>query len=195
MIARERDGHEHSALLVEAHETIEGVDRLRAHRRTGPDLGLPYEAVGIRVAQTVHHRYHGRGNLEHVRVAPVDDVHWERMGREKQHNIATFVLWESLESSFDILGDGLVQIEGYKWVQGGRGAVHARLDKARMCTSTINDAPADAGKQPGFALSVNVIKTAARRATAVLRVLRKRYRALHMILLHPSRGLIRQRGS
>ena len=71
--------------------------------------------------------------------------------------------------------------------------MHAHLDKARMCTPAINDAPTDTRKQPGFALSVNVIKTAARRATAVLGVLRKRYRALHAILLHPSRGLVRQR--
>ena len=86
-----------------------------------------------------------------------------------------------------------VETEECKWVQEGGETVDAHLDKARMCTPAINDAPADTRKQPGFALSVNVIKTAARRATAVLRVLRKRNRALHAILLHPSRGLVRQR--
>ena len=78
-------------------------------------------------------------------------------------------------------------------MQEGRETMNARLEKARMCTPAINDAPANTRKQPGFALSVNVIKTAARRATAVLRVLRKRYRAPHAILLHPSRGLVCQR--
>jgi hypothetical protein len=103
VIARERDGHEHGALLAETRVTLEGVYGLRPHPRAGPDLGLPHEAVGIRVSQAIHHRRHRRGNLEHVRVAPVDDGHWERMGGEEQHNIATFVFWEFLESSFDIL--------------------------------------------------------------------------------------------
>ena len=109
VIARERDGHEHGALFTEARETLEGVYRLRPHPRAGPDLGLPYEAVGIRVSQTIHHRRHGRGNFEHVWVAPVDDGHWERMGGEEQHNIATFVFWEFLKGSFNILGNGLVR--------------------------------------------------------------------------------------
>jgi hypothetical protein len=69
----------------------------------------------------------------------------------------------------------------------------AHLDEAGMCAPTINDGPIDIRKQPGFALSVNVIETATRRTTAVLRVLCKGYRTFHAVLLHTSRGLIRQR--
>jgi hypothetical protein len=61
-----------------------------------------------------------------------------------------------------------------------------------MCTPTINDAPINTREQTSSALSINIVKTAARRATAVLRVLRKRYRASYAILFHTSCGLIRQ---
>jgi len=72
------------------------------------------------------------------------------MGREEEHNIATVLFWKVLESSFDILGDS--------------------LDEAGMCTPSINDTPTDTGKKTGSALSINVIKTAARSTTAVLRI-------------------------
>ena len=75
MIASERDRYEHRALLAESREALERVARLRSHPCTRPDLRLPHEAVGIRVAQTVHHSRDRRGNLEHVRVAAVDDGH------------------------------------------------------------------------------------------------------------------------
>ena len=61
-----------------------------------------------------------------------------------------------------------------------------------MCTPTIDDTPINTRKQPSFGLSINIIKTAARRATAVLRVLRKRYRASYAILFHTSRSLFCQ---
>ena len=61
-----------------------------------------------------------------------------------------------------------------------------------MCTPAIDDAPANSRKQTGSALSINIVKTAARRATAVLRVLRKRNRAPYAIFFHTSRSLICQ---
>jgi hypothetical protein len=113
------------------------------------------------------------------------------MGREEEHDIATLLFWEFLESNFDVLGDSLAwrqkDMSGYK---GGSGGAH--LNKSRMCTPTINDAPIDTRKHPGFALSINVIKTATRRATAVLRVLCKRYRVFHAILLHTPCSLVCQ---
>ena len=75
MIAGEGDRHEHHMLLAKAREALERVYCLRAHPRTRPDLRLPHEAVGIRVAQAVHHGRNRRGDLEHVRVAAVDDGH------------------------------------------------------------------------------------------------------------------------
>ena len=77
MIAGERDRHKHCLLLAKAREALERVARLWAHPRTRPHLRLPHEAVGIRVAQTVHHGRDRRGDLEHVRVAAVDDRHGE----------------------------------------------------------------------------------------------------------------------
>lgn len=114
------------------------------------------------------------------------------MGREEEHDVATLLFWEFLESNFDILGDSLVvKTEQHKWThKEGSGGAH--LNESRMSTPTINDAPIDTRKQPGLALSVNVIETATRRATAVLRVLRKRYRAFHAILFHKPCGLVCQ---
>jgi hypothetical protein len=64
------------------------------------------------MTQAIHHCRNARRNLEYIRVATVDDGHWERMGREEEHSIATLLFWEFLESSFDILRDGLVRREG-----------------------------------------------------------------------------------
>jgi hypothetical protein len=61
------------------------------------------------MTQAVHHCRNARGNLEHIRVATIDDGHRERMGREENHNIATLLLWELSKSSFDILRDSLVR--------------------------------------------------------------------------------------
>ena len=74
--------------------------------------------------------------------------------------------------------------------RGGRGKTH--LDEARMCAPSINNTPADTREKTGFALSVNVVKTAAGSTTAVLRVLCEGYRAFHAVLLETSRGLICQ---
>ncbi len=107
VIARECDRYKHDALLAEARESLEGISRLWSHPRARPNLGLPYEAVGIRMTQAIHHRCNARGNLEHIWVATVDDGHRERMGREEEHHIATLLFWEFLESSFDVLRDSL----------------------------------------------------------------------------------------
>lgn len=108
VIARECDRHKHDALLAEARESLEGIFCLWSHPCTRPNLGLPYEAVGVCMTQAVHHRRNACGNLEHIRVATVDDGHWERMGGEEKHDIATLLFWEFLESSFDILRHSLV---------------------------------------------------------------------------------------
>jgi hypothetical protein len=108
VIARECDRYKHDALLAQARESLEGVYRLWAHPCSRPNLGLPYETVGIRVTQAIHHGCNASGNLEHIRVATVDDGHWERVGREEEHSIATLPFWEFLESSFDILRDSLM---------------------------------------------------------------------------------------
>jgi len=109
MITRECDRYEHSTLPAEARKTLDRVTGLGANPRARSDLGLPYKAVGIRVSQAIHHSCNGRGNLEHIGVAAVNDGHWERMGREEEYNVATVLFWKVLESSFDILGDSLVE--------------------------------------------------------------------------------------
>ncbi len=60
------------------------------------------------MTQAIHHCCNARRYFENIRVAAVDDGHWERMRREEEHDAATLLLWEFLESSFDILGDSLV---------------------------------------------------------------------------------------
>jgi hypothetical protein len=66
------------------------------------------------------------------------------MGREEEHNIATLLFWEFLESSFDILGDSL----GCRHISGrkGWGDTDAHLNETGMRTPTINDAPINTRK-------------------------------------------------
>jgi hypothetical protein len=40
------------------------------------------------------------------------------MGREEDHNVATFLFWKLLKSGFDILGDSLMWRERDKRTQG-----------------------------------------------------------------------------
>src|SRR6266403_3767310 len=75
---------------------------------------------------------------------------------------------------------------------GGSESSGAHLNKAGMCAPTIDNAPIDTRKQPSSALSINIVKTATCRATTVLRVLRKRYRAFHAVLFHASCSLVCQ---
>ena len=107
MIAGERNRHKHDALLAEPCETLERVIRLWSQPRTRPNLGLPHEAVGIRMAQAVHHGCNGRRNLEHIRVPAVDDGHREGVCREEEHDVAALFFGEFPERRFDILGDSL----------------------------------------------------------------------------------------
>jgi len=82
------------------------------------------------------------------------------MGREEEHSNATLLFWEFLESSMDILGDSLVSKLDTK---GREGVTHL----ARMCTPTINDASTNTRKQTSSALSINIVKTTARRGATV----------------------------
>jgi hypothetical protein len=69
------------------------------------------------VSQAIHHSRKGRGNLEDIRIAAVNDRHWERMGGEEEHGVAMF-LFKFLESCFDILGDSLIWRERKIWGEG-----------------------------------------------------------------------------
>jgi hypothetical protein len=59
-----------------------------------------------------------------------------------------------------------------------------------MRTPPVNDAPINTRKEPSSALSVNVVETATRRTTAVLRVLCEGYRPFHTVLFHTFCGLV-----
>ena len=78
---------------------------------------------------------------------------------------------------------------GYNQERGGQ----THLDETGVCAPSVNDAPVDAREKSGLAFPVDVVKTAARRATAILGVLRKGYRAFHAVLLHAPCGLLRER--
>jgi hypothetical protein len=67
------------------------------------------------------------------------------------------------------------------------------LDETGVCAPSVNDAPVDARKHPSPAFAEYVVETAARRATTILRVLRKGYRAFHAVLLHAPCGLLCER--
>ena len=83
-------------------------------------------------------------------------------------------------------GAGNVKIT--KW--GGRSA---HLDETRVCAPSVNDAPVDAREMSSPAFAEYVVETAPRRATAVLGILRKGYRACHTVLLHAPCGLLCER--
>jgi hypothetical protein len=108
VIARKCDRDKHDTLLAETRETLERVAGLWANPGARPNLGLPHKAVRICMSQAIHHSCDGSGNLEHIRIAAVDDGHWEGVRREEEHNVATILFWKFLESGFDVLGDSLV---------------------------------------------------------------------------------------
>ncbi len=113
---------------------------------------------------------------------------------EEQHRVTTLLFRELSEGRLDVLRDGLVGRErrvGNTTKENGRAVTH--LNETAMCAPSVNDTPVDAREKPGPAFSVDVVETAARRAAAILGVLRKGYRAFYAVLLHAPCGLFCER--
>ena len=114
------------------------------------------------------------------------------MCREEQHCVCTFIFWELSKSRLDILRDGLVGWVGNAKQRNRRGR-STHLDETGVGAPSVNDAPVDAREKPSLAFAEYVVETAACRATAILGILRKGYRACHAVLLHASCGLLCER--
>ena len=76
MVGRESNWHQQQVLLASLRHPLDGVIRLRSQPRQRPHLGLPDEAVRMRVVQFLHHMHHRGTDLGWVRVTTIHYLKW-----------------------------------------------------------------------------------------------------------------------
>jgi hypothetical protein len=113
---------------------------------------------------------------------------------EKQHNILSSVVRVLLEGGFNVLCEGLGNVQSVSCARTERTEGLAHFDETRVREPPIDDAPSHTlTKFPCFSSSIHLVQTASGSTAAVLRVLRECYGSLHPVVFDLLGGIFHQR--